>query len=124
MRLDLKFSMRNIYINSNLNPIKKLTTSSRSTELKDILPRNISQMITMTIPISTRKCEPLGQFVLVVAFHAGRFFQTDRQARVCGDFLVPLSSSVTNLFWTWGWPGHREVFEYWGVFGMLSLFLY
>ena len=52
LRFDLIFSMRNIYINSNLNPLTKLTSSNRSTELKDILPWNISQMITKTIPIS------------------------------------------------------------------------
>ena len=34
-----------IYINSILNPLTKLTNSSRSTEFKDILPWNISQMI-------------------------------------------------------------------------------
>ena len=54
MRLDLIFSMRDIYINSNPNPLTKFTSSSRSTELKDILPWNISQMITKTIPITTR----------------------------------------------------------------------
>ena len=53
MRLDLIFSMRDIYINSNPNPLTKFT-SSRSTKFKDILPWNISQMITKTIPISTR----------------------------------------------------------------------
>ena len=41
-------------INSNLNPLTKFTTSSRSTEFKDILPWNVSQMITKTIPIRTR----------------------------------------------------------------------
>ena len=46
-------TMRDIYINSNLNSLSKFT-SSRSTEFKDILPWNISQMITKTIPISTR----------------------------------------------------------------------
>ena len=54
VRLDLIFSMRDIYINSNLNPLTKFTSSSRSTKFKDILPWNISQMITKTIPISTR----------------------------------------------------------------------
>ena len=54
IRLDLIFSMRDIYINSNLNPLTKFTSSSRSTKFKDILPWNISQMITKTIPISTR----------------------------------------------------------------------
>ena len=42
------------YIHSNLNPLTKFTSSSRSTEFKDILPKNISQMITKTIPIKTR----------------------------------------------------------------------
>ena len=45
-------SMSDIYINSNLKPLTKLTRSSRSTEFKDILPWNISQMIIQTIPIS------------------------------------------------------------------------
>ena len=54
VRLDLIFSMRDIYINSNLNPLTKFTSSSRSTKFKDILPWNISQMIMKTIPISMR----------------------------------------------------------------------
>ena len=45
--------MRDIYINPNLNPLTKFTNSSRSTELKDILPWNISQLIMKAIPIST-----------------------------------------------------------------------
>ena len=52
VRFDLTFTMRNIYINSNLNPFTKFTSSSRGTEFKDIFPWNISQMITKTIPIS------------------------------------------------------------------------
>ena len=43
-----------IYINYNLNPLTKFTSSNRSTEFKDILPWNISQMITKTVPISMR----------------------------------------------------------------------
>ena len=54
VRLDLIFSLRDIYINPNLNPLAKFTSSNRSTKLKDILPWNISQMITKTTPISTR----------------------------------------------------------------------
>ena len=46
--------MRNIYINSNLSPPTKFTTSKRSTEFQDILPWNTSEMIRKTIPISTR----------------------------------------------------------------------
>ena len=38
----------------NLNPLTKFTSSSRSTEFKDILPWNISEMITNTILINTR----------------------------------------------------------------------
>ena len=38
MRLDLIFSMRDIYINSNLNPLTKFTSSSRSTDFKDFNP--------------------------------------------------------------------------------------
>ena len=54
VRLDLILTMRDIYINSNLNPLTKFTSSSRSTKFKDILPWNISQMITKTILMSTR----------------------------------------------------------------------
>ena len=54
VRLDLIFSMRDIYINFNLNPLTKFTSSSRSAKFKDILPWNISQMIMKTVPISTR----------------------------------------------------------------------
>ena len=46
--------MRDMYINSNLNPLTKFTNSSRSTEFRDILMWNNSQMITKTIPISKR----------------------------------------------------------------------
>ena len=53
VRLDLILMIRDTYMNYNLNPITKFT-SSRSTEFKDILPWNISQMIRKTIPISTR----------------------------------------------------------------------
>ena len=54
MRVDLIFSMRDIYINSSLDPLTKFTSSSRSTKLKDILPWSISHMITKTISISTK----------------------------------------------------------------------
>ena len=56
VRLDLIFSMRDIDINSNLNPLWKFTSSSssRSTKFKDILPWNISQMIMKTVSISMR----------------------------------------------------------------------
>ena len=54
MRLDLILLMRDIYINPNLNPLTRFTSSSRSTEFKDMLPWNISQMITKTISISTK----------------------------------------------------------------------
>ena len=52
-RLDLILLMRDRFINFSLNPLKMFTSSSRSTKFKDILPWNISQMITKTIPIST-----------------------------------------------------------------------
>ena len=52
VRLDLLLTMRDIYINSNLNQLTKFT--SRGTEFKDVIPWNISQMIRKTIPISTR----------------------------------------------------------------------
>ena len=46
--------MKDIYINSNMNPLKKFNISGRITEFKDILSWSISQMITKTIPISMR----------------------------------------------------------------------
>ena len=51
---DLILMMKDIYINYKLNPLTKFTSSSRSTEFKEIFPWNISQMITKTIPISMR----------------------------------------------------------------------
>ena len=54
VRLELIFMMRDIYINSNPNPLTKFTSSSRSTKFKDFLSWNIFQMITKNIQISTR----------------------------------------------------------------------
>ena len=42
VKINLIFMMRDIYINSNLNPLTELTSSSRSTEFKDTLTWNIS----------------------------------------------------------------------------------
>ena len=53
VRFDLILTMRDTYINSNLNPLTKFTSSIRSIEFKDILPRNISQMTAKIIPIRT-----------------------------------------------------------------------
>ena len=50
-RIDLILMMREIYINSNLNPLTKFTNTSKSTEFRDILPWNICQMIMKTIPV-------------------------------------------------------------------------
>ena len=52
MKLDLIFTMRDIHIISNLDPPTKFDSSNRST---NYLPWDIPYMITMTIPISTRK---------------------------------------------------------------------
>ena len=57
VKLDLIFSMRDIYINSNLNPLTKFTNSSKSTKLKDILSWSI------TIPIywnNHQLCDEMG----------------------------------------------------------------
>ena len=54
VKLDLILTLRNIYIDSNLNPFTKFTSSSRSTKFKDIVLWNISQIITKIIPISMR----------------------------------------------------------------------
>ena len=50
-RCNLIFTVRDIYINFNLDP---LTWNSKSTKLKDIFQWNIPQMITKTILINTR----------------------------------------------------------------------
>ena len=52
--LNLIFMMTDIYINSNLNLLIKFTSSSRSTEFKDILQWKISQMVRNTVRINTR----------------------------------------------------------------------
>ena len=49
--------MRDIYINSNLNLLRKLTGSSRSTEFIDILPWSISQVITKTVEFDEKSME-------------------------------------------------------------------
>ena len=54
MRLDLIFARRDLYINSNVSLLTNFSSSRRSTEFKDILSLNISQMIMMTIPIRAR----------------------------------------------------------------------
>ena len=54
VNLELTFMMMDIYIIYNLNLLTKMTSSSRSTQFKGILPWNISQIITKTNPISTR----------------------------------------------------------------------
>ena len=54
MRHHLIYTMRKIYINSNLETLTKFSSNCRSTEFKDIIPWNISKMITETIPIHTR----------------------------------------------------------------------
>ena len=54
VRLDLILTMRDTYIDSNLNSLTKFTNSSISTQFKDIFPWSSSQMITKTVPISTR----------------------------------------------------------------------
>ena len=46
--------MRDVYINSNLNPLTKFTSSNRSTEFEDILIWDISPMIMKTVPIRVR----------------------------------------------------------------------
>ena len=52
--LDVIFTLRDIYINSNLNTLTKVTSSRRSTEFKEVFLWSISQMTTKTVPISTR----------------------------------------------------------------------
>ena len=64
----------------------------------------------------------MGPFVHVEAFNAGGYFRTDRQVLVYGSFSVSLSSSMLNLFWSWGWSGHSGVFEYWVSLGCFPYF--
>ena len=49
VRFDLIFTMWDIYIYSNQNPLTKFTSSSRNTEFKVIFPWNIYQMIMKTV---------------------------------------------------------------------------
>ena len=51
MIINLNFMTGDVYINSYPDPLTKFSTSSRSTNFKDILPWN---MITKTVLISTR----------------------------------------------------------------------
>ena len=66
----------------------------------------------------------MGWFAHGATFNAGGYLQTDRQVLICGSFSVSFSSSMLNLFWTWGWSGYRRAVDFWGVFGMSSLFPY
>ena len=52
--LDLIFSVRDMYIISNLKVLTKFVICSRSSEFKDIITRNISHMITKTVTITKR----------------------------------------------------------------------
>ena len=52
--LDLILIIKDIYINSALNPLTKFSSSSRSTEFKDILLWSISQMIMKTVSVNIR----------------------------------------------------------------------
>ena len=56
MKYKLIFVMSDKYITSSLNPLIKLSTSSKSTKSKDILPGNILQLITKIVPMSRKKC--------------------------------------------------------------------
>ena len=53
-RLQLILTMRDTYISLNLDPLTKFTSSSRSTEFKDIISWNISIMIMEIVQNSTR----------------------------------------------------------------------
>ena len=61
MRLDLILLTRDMYIKSNVNPLTEFTSSSRSTEFKDIFPWNISQIISKNVSISTRIVDAMKQ---------------------------------------------------------------
>ena len=50
--LTLIFTMRDIYINSNLKSLMKFNSSSKVSEFKDIFPWNISHMIKKAIPLT------------------------------------------------------------------------
>ena len=54
MRLGLLFTMRDIYINFNMDPLTKSSSRCRSTSFKDILTQNLSQMTTKTVSIQTK----------------------------------------------------------------------
>ena len=52
VRLNLVLSIGDTYIYFNLKPLTKFTSSSKSTEFKDILTWKISQMIMNNVPVS------------------------------------------------------------------------
>ena len=54
MRLHMIYTMRKIYIYSSRETLTKPSCNCRSTEFKNIIPWNISKMITKTITIHTR----------------------------------------------------------------------
>ena len=54
LRRNLIFTMRDIYVNFDMDPPTKFSSSRKSTEFKNILPWNISQMIMNIIPIIMR----------------------------------------------------------------------
>ena len=54
VRLDLVFTMRDIHQFQSEPTLTEFTSSSINTKFKDILPWNISQVITKTAPISKR----------------------------------------------------------------------
>ena len=77
--------MRNIYINSNLDLITKFTSSSRSTKLKDILPWNISQMITKNRNLL--KDWTIKINAILKGIKSENITETSRLIRACATFV-------------------------------------
>ena len=72
------------------------------------------------VETSTLTCfEAVNHFTHAADFNAIEYFQTDRNALVCGSFSVSLSFSMPNLIWPWEWSDCREVFAYWVSLGCI-----
>ena len=83
VRFDLTLTMRDIYINFNQNSLIRLTSSSRITEFKYILPWNIPQIIMKTISISTR---------MVISYAMKRGIS-------CFEFIGKSMETETTTWW-------------------------
>ena len=85
------------YIHQYINSLTKFTGSSRCTEFKDILPWNIYQMITKTVPISTR---------IIISYAMKRSIPLWIRWKVNGNW----ANSMIRIFqWNQNWDQNDQV---------------